>query len=62
VKKNVGVDWRSDDVDGFKIGDPATIVTVSSDVDGNAGRAAEGGAGGANFVITARRRSTRGRT
>ena len=27
VKKNVGVDWSSDDVDTFKAGDPSTIVT-----------------------------------
>jgi putative NIF3 family GTP cyclohydrolase 1 type 2 len=27
VKKNIGVDWNSDDVDTFKAGDPSTIVT-----------------------------------
>ena len=27
VKKNVGVDWSSDDVDTFKAGDPSTVVT-----------------------------------
>src|SRR5690349_12383118 len=27
IKKNVGVDWSSDDVDTFKAGDPSTIVT-----------------------------------
>jgi putative NIF3 family GTP cyclohydrolase 1 type 2 len=27
VKANIGVDWGSDDVDTFKAGDPATIVT-----------------------------------
>jgi putative NIF3 family GTP cyclohydrolase 1 type 2 len=27
VKKNIGVDWSSDDVDTFKAGDPSTIVT-----------------------------------
>jgi len=27
VKKNIGVDWGSDDVDTFKAGDPSTIVT-----------------------------------
>ena len=26
IKKNVGIDWRSDTVDTFKIGDPATVV------------------------------------
>src|SRR5262245_16359667 len=27
VKKNIGVDWSSDDVDTFKAGEPSTIVT-----------------------------------
>ena len=27
VKKNIGVDWGSDDVDTFKAGDPSTVVT-----------------------------------
>jgi len=27
VKKNIGVEWGSDDVDTFKAGDPSTIVT-----------------------------------
>src|SRR3954462_11320757 len=27
IKKNVGVEWGADDVDTFKAGDPATIVT-----------------------------------
>ncbi len=27
VKKNIGVEWGNDDVDTFKAGDPATIVT-----------------------------------
>src|SRR5688572_2827761 len=27
IRKNVGVDWSSDTVDTFKIGDPATVVT-----------------------------------
>jgi putative NIF3 family GTP cyclohydrolase 1 type 2 len=27
IKKNIGVDWASDDVDTFKAGDPSTIVT-----------------------------------
>src|SRR5262245_11756430 len=27
VKKNIGVDWSSDDVDSFKAGDPSTVVT-----------------------------------
>ena len=27
VKKNIGVDWGSDEVDTFKAGDPSTIVT-----------------------------------
>jgi len=27
IKKNIGVEWRSDDVDTFKAGDPSTIVT-----------------------------------
>src|SRR5262245_52758500 len=27
VKKNIGVEWSSDDVDRFKVGDPSTIVT-----------------------------------
>lgn len=27
IKKHVGVDWNSDTVDTFKIGDPATVVT-----------------------------------
>ena len=54
VKKNVGVDWSSDDVDTFKIGDPSTVVTgvvttsmATLDVLQKAVQA------GANFVITA---------
>jgi len=54
VKKNVGVDWSSDDVDTFKIGDPSTAVTgvvttsmATLDVLQKAVQA------GANFVITA---------
>src|SRR5215217_3840964 len=27
VKKNIGVDWSSDEVDTFKAGDPSTVVT-----------------------------------
>ena len=27
VKNNVGVDWRGDEIDSFKAGDPSTIVT-----------------------------------
>src|SRR5262245_38061485 len=27
IKKNIGVDWGSDEVDTFKAGDPSTIVT-----------------------------------
>src|SRR5262245_31530672 len=27
VKANIGVDWGSDDVDTFKVGDPSTVVT-----------------------------------
>ena len=54
VKKNIGVDWSSDDVDTFKIGDPSTVVTgvvttsmATLDVLQKAVQA------GANFVITA---------
>lgn len=54
IKKNVGVDWSSDDVDTFKAGDPATTVTgvvvtsmATLDVLQKAVRA------GANFIITA---------
>ena len=54
VKKNVGVDWSSDDVDTFKAGDPSTIVTgvvttsmATLDVLQKAVQA------GANLVITA---------
>lgn len=54
LKKNVGGDWGSEDVDGFKIGDPATIVTgvvttsmATLDVLQKAVRV------GSNFVITA---------
>jgi len=54
VKKNIGVDWRSDDVDTFKAGDPSTIVTgvvttsmATLDVLQKAVQA------GANLVITA---------
>src|SRR4051812_1959524 len=54
VKKSIGVDWSSDDVDTFKIGDPSTIVTgvvttsmATLDVLQKAVQA------GANFVITA---------
>src|SRR3954452_7698596 len=54
VKKNIGVDWSSEDVDTFKAGDPATIVPgvvttsmATLDVLQKAVQA------GANFVITA---------
>ena len=54
VKKNVGVDWSSDDVDTFKAGDPSSIVTgvvttsmATLDVLQKAVQA------GANLVITA---------
>jgi hypothetical protein len=54
VKKNIGVDWASDDVDTFKAGDPATIVTgvvttsmATLDVLQKAVQA------GANLIITA---------
>jgi len=54
IKKNIGVDWSSDDVDTFKAGDPSTIVTgivttsmATLDVLQKAVQA------GANLVITA---------
>jgi len=54
IKKNIGVDWASDDVDTFKVGDPSTAVTgivttsmATLDVLQKAVQA------GANFVITA---------
>jgi putative NIF3 family GTP cyclohydrolase 1 type 2 len=54
IKKNIGVDWSSDDVDTFKIGDPSTVVTgvvttsmATLEVLQKAVQA------GANFVITA---------
>src|SRR5689334_129350 len=54
VKKNIGVDWSSDDVDTFKAGDPSTIITgvvttsmATLDVLHKAVQA------GANLVITA---------
>jgi putative NIF3 family GTP cyclohydrolase 1 type 2 len=54
VKKNIGVDWGSDDVDTFKAGDPSTLVTgvvttsmATLDVLQKAVQA------GANFIITA---------
>jgi putative NIF3 family GTP cyclohydrolase 1 type 2 len=54
LKKNVGVEWSNDDVDTFKAGDPATIVTgvvttsmATLDVLQKAVQA------GANLVITA---------
>ncbi len=54
IKKNIGVDWSSDDVDTFKTGDPSTVVTgvvttsmATLEVLQKAVQA------GANFVITA---------
>lgn len=54
VKKNVGVDWLSDEVDTFKAGEPSTVVTgiavtsmATLDVLRKAAQA------GANLVITA---------
>ncbi len=54
IKKNIGVDWSSDDVDTFKAGDPSTVVTgvvttsmATLEVLQKAVQA------GANFVITA---------
>ena len=53
IKKNIGVEWSSDDVDTFKVGDPSTVVTgvvttsmATLDVLQKAVQA------GANFVIT----------
>jgi putative NIF3 family GTP cyclohydrolase 1 type 2 len=54
VKKNVGVEWRGDEIDSFKAGDPSTIVTgvvttsmATLDVLQRAVQA------GANLIITA---------
>jgi len=54
IKKNIGVEWGNDDVDTFKAGDPATIVTgvvttsmATLDVLQKAVQA------GANLIITA---------
>ena len=54
IKKNIGVEWSSDDVDTFKAGDPSTVVTgvvttsmATLDVLQKAVQA------GANLVITA---------
>src|SRR5207244_7697182 len=54
IKKNIGVEWSSDDVDTLKAGDPSTVVTgvvttsmATLDVLQKAVQA------GANFVITA---------
>ena len=54
VKKNIGVEWGSDDVDTFKAGDPSTVVTgvvttsmATLDVLQKAVQA------GANLIITA---------
>ena len=54
IKKSIGVDWSSDDVDTFKTGDPSTVVTgvvttsmATLEVLQKAVQA------GANFVITA---------
>ena len=54
IKKNIGVDWGTDDVDTFKAGDPSTIVTgvvttsmATLDVLQKAVQA------GANLIITA---------
>ncbi len=54
IKANIGVEWGSDDVDTFKVGDPSTIVTgvvttsmATLDVLQKAVQT------GANFIITA---------
>ena len=54
IKANIGVEWRSDEVDTFKVGDPSTIVTgvvttsmATLDVLQKAVQA------GANLIITA---------
>jgi len=54
IKANIGVEWRSDDVDTFKAGDPSTVVTgvvttsmATLEVLQKAVQA------GANFIITA---------
>jgi putative NIF3 family GTP cyclohydrolase 1 type 2 len=53
IKKNIGVDWKSETVDTFKAGDPSTAVTgivttalASLDVLGSAVKA------GANLIVT----------
>ena len=54
VKKNIGLDWASDDVDTFKAGDPSTavagIVTTSMATLDVLRKAVDAGA---NFIVTA---------
>src|SRR5687767_16028263 len=30
IRQNVGLEWKSETVDGFKAGDPATAITVAA--------------------------------
>src|SRR5215207_2713532 len=54
VKKSIGVDWRSDDVDTFKIGDPSTVVTgVVTTSMATLNVLQKAVQAGANFIITA---------
>src|SRR5271154_5183069 len=53
IKKNIGVDWKSESVDTFKAGDPSSVVTgivttalASLEVLGSAVKA------GANLIVT----------
>jgi putative NIF3 family GTP cyclohydrolase 1 type 2 len=53
IKRNVGFDWKADTVDGFKAGDPSTVVTGIATTSlaslGVLGRAVKAGA---NLIIT----------
>ena len=53
IRKNVGVEWKSDTVDTFKAGDPATLVTgVVTTAMATMGVLSQAVNAGANLVIT----------
>jgi len=53
IRANVGVDWRTQTADGFKAGDPATIVTgIATTVLATTDVLRQAASAGQNFVIT----------
>ncbi len=53
IRDNIGVDWRTETVDGFKAGDPGTIVSgIATTVLATTDVLRQAAAAGQNFIIT----------